>query len=187
MVVDLKIDDEVNVLKGQWKGHTGRMTAVRPTYCSMLLLTDKIGNKVEGNIIGKVKRDFLEKKAPNPIEMPTADQLVLVDTDGFVADETVSSIDSLTDNLKEQLKNDAIKGIMIHETGVAEPAMTMDDAYCIRDERDKLQLQVQSMLGFQGTACSEIADLQLQVKKLKKELEAVSNDKLLRIKNILDE
>jgi len=63
----------------------------------------------------------------------------------------------------------------------------MDDAYCIRDERDKLQLQVQSMLGFQGTACSEIADLQLQVKKLKKELEAVSNDKLLRIKNILDE
>lgn len=187
MVVDLKIDDEVNVLKGQWKGHTGRMTAVRPTYCSMLLLTDKIGNKVEGNIIGKVKRDFLEKKAPNPIEMPTADQLVLVDTDGFVADETVSSIDSLTDNLKEQLKNDAIKGIMIHETGISEPAMTMDDAYCIRDERDKLRLQVQSMLGFQGTACSEIADLQLQVKKLKKELEAVSNDKLLRIKNILDE
>lgn len=198
MVVDLKIDDEVNVLKGQWKGHTGRMTTVRPTYCSMLLLTDKIGNKVEGNIIGKVKRDFLEKKAPNPIEMPTADQLVLVDTDGFVEDEKVSSIDSLTDNLKEQLKTEAIQGIMTHETGVSEPAMTMDDAYCIRDERDKLRLQVQSMLGFQGTACSEIADLQLQVKKLKDELmfkikeceDAVNHyehDKLEKIRIILDQ
>ena len=62
------------------------------------------------------------------------------------------------------------KNIYINENNVSSPAPTIDDALNWKRDNEKLNLQLQSMMGFQSSACAEIAELQMVIKDLKEQL-----------------
>jgi len=149
------IDDRVKITGGRFKGFVGDVVAVKTAFLSV---------KIEGDFgrIGKVAKKNCDKLDKVVLEMPSDADLLPVDVNTLMEA-------GLPPKEPE----------VIHPNGVEDVPITMDDAYTLRDERDKLRLQVDSMLSFQANACGEIADLQLQVRKLKDELAEKTSVKLL--------
>lgn len=155
------IDDRVKIKGGRFKGLTGDVVAVKTAFLSV---------RMEGMPqLGKVAKKNCDKLEKVVLEMPSDADLVPVDVNALM--------EAGLPPPKEEPK--VPEPEVIQPNGVEDVAITMDDAYTLRDERDKLRLQVDSMLSFQANACGEIADLQLQVRKLKEELAEKTSVKLL--------
>lgn len=156
------IDDRVKITGGRFKGLVGDVVAVKTAFLSV---------RLEGMPqLGKVAKKNCDKLDKVIVEMPSDADLVPVD---------VNTLMEAGLPAKEPEPEVPEKAVVVEPNGVEDVAITMDDAYTLRDERDKLRLQVDSMLSFQANACGEIADLQLQVKKLKDELAEKTSVKLL--------
>lgn len=153
------IDDRVKIKGGRFKGLTGDVVAVKTAFLSV---------RLEGMPqLGKVAKKNCDKLEKVVLEMPSDADLVPVD------------VNALMEAGLPPKEPEVPEVVVIQPNGVEDVAITMDDAYTLRDERDKLRLQVDSMLSFQANACGEIADLQLQVRKLKEELAEKTSVKLL--------
>jgi hypothetical protein len=176
-MTEIKVDDFVNVEGGKWKGHTAQMTSIRPTYCQMRLIKDKQGRPIEGNKTAKVKKCYLKKVEPKPIEMPSADQLVNVDVNNEVSETLFETIDKklmenksadnkevqeiieVTELSPEEQSEVSDKNIknsvsyIINENNVKSVALSMDDCENLQEENFKLKAQLESMLSFQADAC----------------------------------
>jgi len=154
------IDDRVKIKGGRFKGLTGDVVAVKTAFLSV---------RMEGLAqLGKVAKKNCDKLEKVVLEMPSDADLVPVDVNALME----AGLPPKEPEVPEVPE-------VIQPNGVEDVAITMDDAYTLRDERDKLRLQVDSMLSFQANACGEIADLQLQVRKLKEELAEKTSVKLL--------
>ena len=156
------IDDRVKITGGRFKGLVGDVVSVKTAFLSV---------RMEGLAqLGKVAKKNCDKLEKVVLEMPSDADLVPVDVNALMEA-------GLPPLIPEEEKQE--EKVVIHPNGVEDVAITMDDAYTLRDERDKLRLQVDSMLSFQANACGEIATLQLQVRKLKEELAEKTSVKLL--------
>lgn len=160
------IDDRVKIKGGRFKGLTGDVVAVKTAFLSV---------RMEGMPqLGKVAKKNCDKLEKVVLEMPSDADLVPVDVNALME----AGLPPKEPEVPEVPQSDP-EVVVIQPNGVEDVAITMDDAYTLRDERDKLRLQVDSMLSFQANACGEIADLQLQVRKLKEELAEKTSVKLL--------
>ena len=64
---------------------------------------------------------------------------------------------------------------------------TMDDALNWKKDNEKLTIQLESMVGFQSMACSEIADLKMEIKELRDQLnDSCRLDKIEQIKKLIN-
>ena len=163
------------------------------------LTKDKKGTPLFVEASKKVKKCYVDIVEAPPIVMPTADDLKFVD---FVEEPTKSifqTIDSLLENKEtgetnpnliykvEELEED-ISMSMLEDSSSEEEVVEViskDDALNFKEDNEKLNYKIQSMMSFQVRACSEIADLKFANSKLRKRL---SQAKTLKgIKSILEE
>lgn len=235
---EVSVGDYVLISGGKWKGCKGVLEKIKPCFCLVEIKMDRKGNAIHTNKLSKAKVEFVSKCPPDPIEMPTMEDCVVVDNLPDSEEPQQNLLELIDEKMKENqsqkkitIKEEPVflpqaqddpnkvyevdsdhegsnpnqkyeavktaKSFMVHENGVKEVALTMDEAYSIRDERDMLKHQVQSMLGFQASACKEIAELKCKLDKVKdelywkhKELEDACNhyehNKLEKIREILD-
>jgi hypothetical protein len=111
-----------------------------------------------------------------------------------IVTSTIEEVDSETgeDNPNLVYEEDAKvlteqKNVLINENNVYSPAPTIDDALNWRRDNEKLNLQLQSMISFQGNACAEIAELQMVIKELKEQLgDSIRLEKFQELKNLIN-
>lgn len=210
---DLKIDDSVKINGGKSKKCEGTVTSLKKVFVLVTLTKDKKGEPMFCDKPIKVKRTYIEVIPPPAIEMPTQNDCVAVDNlepclttiqdlenqlvDPHIetnikivkvdvpADDDTFKCDSDHENSNPNEKKNV--SFMINENNKKVPAITMDDAFNLKRDNEKLNLQLQSMMSFQGNACEEIAELQLQIKELKEQLEdTVPKHNLEMIRDLLD-
>ena len=166
----VKIDDSVKINGGKSNKCEGVVTSLKNVFVMVRITKDKKGKPVFGDNPIKVKKSYLEVIAPPAIEMPTEEDLVVVDTS--------------TNQEKDIFIN---KSILINENNVVMPAPTIDDAWNWKRDNEKLTLQLKSMVSFQSKACGEIAELQMVIKSLKEELgDSIRLDKIEQIKQLIN-
>jgi len=136
-------DDSVKMVGGKCKGCEGVIVKVMKLFCSVRLTKDKKGTPVFSDKPNKVKREHIVIIPPPPIQMPTSDDLKAVD------------------NL-EPLSN------LIDENGVKSQLPSVDDCINLRDENDRLRLQVEALVSWQSHASSECAKFRKDYMDLKK-------------------
>jgi len=212
MTDELKIDDSIRITGGKSKKCVGIVQQIRNKFAYVKLTADKAGKPLFSEKPTKVKRIYIEVIEPPPMEMPTQEDLKVVDTlepkkDIFetidekmmehaikpIIEEIVESeevVESESDHensnpndIAAKIKNECY---MINENNVKEPAITIDDAINFRDHNKLLQYQLDSMLGFQSAACGEIAELKCKVDKLNEQLsDSVPKEQMEKIKALL--
>ena len=211
----IKIDDNVLITGGKSNKCEAVVCDLKNVFCLVRITKDKHGKSVFGDKAIKVKKTYLEVIEPPPIEMPTQEDLVVVDNEDIfktiddalanpflnqnqdkkvTMKEEVEEINSDTgeDNPNLVYEEDAKqladnKANLVNENNVYSPAPTIDDALNWKRDNEKLNLQLQSMVGFQCSACAEIAELKMVVKELKEQLgDSVRLDKLEEIKKLLN-
>ena len=208
----IKIDDNVRITGGKSNKCEAIVCDLKNVFCLVRITKDKHNKPVFGDKPIKVKKTYLEVIEPPPIEMPTQEDLVVVDNPDIfkIIDDNIStpflpqSQDIVTSTIEEVheetgesnpnlvYKEDAKvlaenKSILINENGVSSPAPTIDDALNWRRDNEKYALQLESMIGFQSAACAEIAELKMVIKEMKEQLgDSVRLDKLEEIKKLLN-
>ena len=208
----IKIDDNVRITGGKSNKCEAIVCDLKNVFCLVRITKDKKGTAVFGDKPIKVKKTYLEVIDPPPIEMPTQEDLVVVDNpdifkiidDNIVSpflpqgqDIVTSTIEEVHEETGEENPNlvyqeDAKvlaeqKNVLINENNVYSPAPTIDDALNWKRDNEKLNLQLESMMSFQGNACAEIAELKMVIKELKEQLgDSVRLDKLEEIKKLLN-
>ena len=180
-IMSVKIDDSVKIIGGKSNKCEGVITSLKNVFVLVRITKDKMGKPVFGDKPIKVKKSYLEVIEPPPIEMPTQEDLVVVDTPNNQEKDIFETIDKvIKENKKVTIKEvvEEIKeskpyvppSVLVNENNVASPTPTIDDALNWQKDNQKLNLQLQSMLGFQMSACSEIADLKMRINELKEQL-----------------
>jgi hypothetical protein len=208
----MKIDDNVLITGGKSNKCEGIVTDLKNVFCLVRITKDKKGKSVFGDKSIKVKKTYLSVVEPPPIEMPTQEDLVVVDKNIFdIIDENIASYpflpqqqDTITSTIEEvheetsesnpnliyeeDAKNLAEnKNIFINENNVSCSAPTIDDALNWKRDNEKLNIQLQSMMSFQGNACAEIAELQMVIKELKEQLgDSIRLEKIEELKNLIN-
>mgnify|MGYP003652506953 FL=1 len=208
----IKIDDNVRITGGKSNKCEAVVCDLKNVFCLVRITKDKHNKPVFGDKPIKVKKTYLEVIEPPPIEMPTQEDLVVVDNpdifkiidDNIVSpflpqgqDIVTSTIEEVHEETGEENPNlvyqeDAKvlaeqKNVLINENNVYSPAPTIDDALNWKRDNEKLNLQLESMMSFQGNACAEIAELKMVIKELKEQLgDSVRLDKLEEIKKLLN-
>ena len=211
----IKIDDNVLITGGKSNKCEAVVCDLKNVFCLVRITKDKHGKSVFGDKAIKVKKTYLEVIEPPPIEMPTQEDLVVVDNEDIfktiddalanpflnqnqdkkvTMKEEVEEINSDTgeDNPNLVYEEDAKqladnKANLVNENNIYSPAPTIDDALNWKRDNQRLTLQLESMIGFQSAACAEIAELKMVVKELKEQLgDSVRLDKLEEIKKLLN-
>ena len=208
----IKIDDNVLITGGKSNKCEGIVCDLKNVFCLVRITKDKKGKSVFGDKSIKVKKTYLEVIEPPPIEMPTQEDLVVVDKNIFdTIDENIAaspflpqSQDIITSTIEEVheetgesnpnlvYQEDAKvlaenKSILINENNVSCPAPTIDDALNWKRDNEKLNLQLESMMSFQGNACAEIAELQMVIKELKEQLsDSCRLEKIEELKHLIN-
>ena len=127
--------------------------------------------------------------------MPTQEDLVVVDKDIFKTIENPflpQQQDKPLTEIVEVVEEEDVKpyvppSFLINENNVKEPAPTIDDALNWKRDNQKLNLQLESMMSFQGNACAEIAELKMVIKELKEQLgDSTRNDKIEELKEFIN-
>jgi hypothetical protein len=193
----MKVDDAIMINGGKSKKCYGTIISVKQKFALVKLTKDKKGDAIFGDKPVRVKKDYIVVCEAPPIEMPTDEDLKVVDTlDGQDIFDTIDDMLMSNKNIEEDSgsdhensnPNEAVKkqvNFMINENNVKEPAITMDDAINFRNENIMLKLKMDSMVGFQSLACEEIATLKMEVKDLKEQIaDSVRLDKLEKLENI---
>ena len=185
--MSVKIDDSVKIIGGKSNKCEGIITSLKNVFVLVRITKDKMGKPVFGDKPIKVKKSYLDVIEPPPIEMPTQEDLVVVDTPNNQEKDIFETIDNIVSNpfvkqnqdkkvtIKEEVEEIKEKpyvppSVLVNENNVASPTPTIDDALNWKKDNQKLNLQLQSMLGFQMAACSEIADLKMRINELKEQL-----------------
>lgn len=210
----MNIDNSVKINGGKSKGCEGIITDLKNVFCLVKLTKDKKGVPVFGTKSCKVKKIYLEVIEPPPIEMPTQENLVAVDTLNNDIFETMSNnmagsaflpqnqdtLKEIIEEVKEEVKpyvppsaagnlrsEKQKQSILTDENNVSFSAPTMDDALNWKKDNEKLTIQLESMVGFQSMACSEIADLKMEIKELRDQLnDSCRLDKIEQIKKLIN-
>ena len=207
----IKIDDNVLITGGKSNKCEGIVCDLKNVFCLVRITKDKKGKSVFGDKSIKVKKTYLSVIEPPPIEMPTQEDLVVVDKNIFdTIDENIASPflpqsqDIITSTIEEvheetgesnsnlvyeedakQLAEN--KSILINENNISCPAPTIDDALNWKRDNEKLNLQLESMMSFQGNACAEIAELKMVIKELKEQLgDSVRLDIIEELKHLIN-
>jgi hypothetical protein len=196
----LKVDDSVKITGGKSKNCLATIVSVKAQFVMVSITKDKKGVSVFSDKPTKVKKIYCEVVEPPPIEMPTQEDLKVVDT---LEDDNIfemldkklsenkaeSESDHENSNPNEIAEKKKTVGFMINENNVKEPTITMDDAINYREENTMLKFKMESMVGFQSLACEEIAELKMDIKELKEQLaDSVRVEKLEAVlKKILDD
>ena len=203
----MNIDNSVKINGGKSKGCEGIISDLKNVFCLVKLTKDKKGVPVFGTKPCKVKKIYLEVIEPPPIEMPTQENLVAVDTLNNDIFETISNnmagieflpqnqdtLQEIIEEVKEEVKpyvppsEKQKQSILTDENNVSFSAPTMDDALNWKKDNEKLTIQLESMVGFQSMACSEIADLKMEIKELREQLnDSCRLDKIEQIKKLIN-
>tara|TARA_R110000824_G_scaffold9011_4_gene40759 strand:- start:4930 stop:5559 length:630 start_codon:yes stop_codon:yes gene_type:complete len=198
----MKVDDAIMINGGKSKKCYGTIISVKQKFALVKLTKDKKGDAIFGDKPVRVKKDYIVVCEQPPIEMPTNEDLKVVDTlDGQDIFNTIddmllknkkvevdSSSDHENSNPNEIAEKKKQVNFMINENNVKEPAITMDDAINFRDENMMLKLKMDSMVGFQSLACEEIATLKMEIKELKEQVtDSVRLDKLEKLEKVFKE
>ena len=200
----MNIGDSVKINGGASKGCEGTITALKNVFAMVRLTKDKKGTPLFVDVSKKVKKCYIDIVEAPPIVMPSSDNLKHVD---FVEEEEVS--ESMFETIDSVLKNKELSHNMncIEEVediwqgelepepeppAVAEqpasleqPELTLDDYMNCKEDNEKLNYKIDSMMSFQVRACGEIADLKFADSKLRKRIRTATT--LKEIKSILDE
>jgi len=185
------IDDYVKMNGGKCKGCEGVIVSVMRQFCSVRLTKDKKGNALFSVKPNKVKRDHIEIIPATAVEMPTQDNLKVVDdlepTANLLNDIDNKLIEeSKTQNIKvviEEVKNEETgevdpnlvydetpkkNAVIVDEHGCTRELPTIDDALNLKDENEKLKLQIEALVGWQSHASAECAKHRKDYMDLKK-------------------
>ena len=209
----IKIDDNVRISGGKSNKCEAIVCDLKNVFCLVRITKDKHGKSVFGDKSIKVKKTYLEVIEPPPIEMPTQSDCIAVDNPDIfkIIDEnimanpflpqsqdivtsTIEEVDSDTGESNPNLvyQEDAKvlaenKSILINENNVYSPAPTIDDALNWKRDNEKLNLQLESMMSFQGNACAEIAELKMVIKEMKEQLgDSVRLEKIEELKHLIN-
>jgi hypothetical protein len=195
----IKIDDSVKICGGKSNKCEGIVTSLKNVFVLVRITKDKKGQPMFGDKPIKVKKSYIEVIAPPPIEMPTQDDLIVMDTSSNqnifeTIDENIANpfLPQAQDNpvvapLKQTITEVVEPPYMVNENNVKEPAITIDDAINYRDDNVKLTFKMDSMVSFQNMACEEIGKLKFEIKQLKEQLgDSVRMDKLEEIKMLIN-
>ena len=200
---ELKIDDYVKMSGGKCKGCEGVILALMKQFASVRLTKDKKGVALFSDKPSKVKRSHINVIPPTAVEMPSQDDLKVVDDlepnknlIDYIDDKLIK--ESISQNVKvvveEQPKQNAT---LIDEHGCSSDLPTIDDAINLRDENQRLKLQIESLLSWQSHASAECAKYRKEYDDMKQQLvnktqeceDAVNHyehDKLEKIRDILN-
>jgi hypothetical protein len=201
-LVEMKVDKKGQVIHTNTpsKVKRGYMELVEPVPIEMptmddCVVVDDVEPTLPKEIFEVIDNEIAKNKGPF---LPQAqDKVYDVDSDH----EDSNPNDKLTKSLSKHNYYAEIgnlkENVITHENGVKEHALSMDEAYAIRDERDTMKYQLESMVEFQNKACKEIGELKLKCDKLEDELywkhkeveDAVNHyehNKLEKIREILD-
>jgi len=187
------IDDCVKMVGGKCKNCEGVIVKVMKLFCSVRLTKDKKGNPVFSDKPNKVKREHIIVIPPPAIEMPTSEDLkavddlepnknLLDDIDQKLIDECktenikthIEEVDKETGELNPNLVYDVEdviskkNAILVDEHGVKSELPTIDDCINLRDENERLKLQVEALVGWQSHASAECAKHRKDYMDLKK-------------------
>ena len=211
----MKIDEHVSITGGKSKKCEGILISIKNQFVMVKITKDKKGTPSFSDKPTKVKKEYIEVIAPPPIEMPTEADLKVVDslepsndifsvidkqiddninnntddnTDDFLNSKFEVDSDHENSNPNEIVELQKQEQYMINENNVKENAITMDDAINYRNNNMMLNLQLESMVGFQSVACKEIAELKMKVKELTEQLgDSVRLEKLEVIKKLVND
>ena len=190
----MNIGDSVKINGGASKGSEGVITALKNVFVMVRLTKDKKGTPLFVDVSKKVKKCYIDIVEAPPILMPSSDNLKHVD---FVEEEVSEAIFETIDSV---LKNKDTDTNLIYEVepepepevaeppgslAEPEPEMSLDDYINCKEDNEKLNYKIDSMMAFQVRACGEIADLKFADTKLRKRLRNATT--LKEIKSILDE
>jgi len=183
-------DDSVKMVGGKCKGCEGVIVKVMKLFCSVRLTKDKKGTPVFSDKPNKVKREHIVIIPPPPIQMPTSDDLKAVDNleplsnlideiDAKLINESksqnvttlIEEVDKETGESNPNLVYDETPkhtATLIDENGVKSQLPSVDDCINLRDENDRLRLQVEALVSWQSHASSECAKFRKDYMDLKK-------------------
>ena len=180
----MNIGDSVKINGGASKGSEGIITSLKNVFAMVRLTKDKKGTPLFVDVSKKVKKCYVDIVEAPPIVMPSSDNLKHVDfIEEDVSHESIfETIDSVLKN-KESLQTNITEEVL--EELVVEPEPTVDDNMNYKEDNEKLNYKMDSMMSFQIRACGEIADLKFADTKLRKRLRNATT--LKEIKSILDE
>ena len=181
----MNIGDSVKINGGASKGSEGIITSLKNVFAMVRLTKDKKGTPLFVDVSKKVKKCYVDIVEAPPIVMPSSDNLKHVDfIEEDVSHESIfETIDSVLKN-KESLQTNITEEVVVEEL-VVEPEPTVDDNMNYKEDNEKLNYKMDSMMSFQIRACGEIADLKFADTKLRKRLRNATT--LKEIKSILDE
>ena len=181
----MNIGDSVKINGGASKGSEGIITSLKNVFAMVRLTKDKKGTPLFVDVSKKVKKCYVDIVEAPPIVMPSSDNLKHVDfIEEDVSHESIfETIDSVLKN-KESLQTNITEEVVVEEL-VVEPEPTVDDNMNYKEDNEKLNYKMDSMMSFQIRACGEIADLKFADSKLRKRLRNATT--LKEIKSILDE
>ena len=202
----MNIGDSVKINGGASKGSEGTITALKNVFAMVRLTKDKKGTPLFVDVSKKVKKCYVDIVEAPPIVMPSSHNLKHVDfIEEEVSESIFETIDSVIKNkeglhytncIKEEVE-EIWQGELEPEPEVAEPPaslaeppakqpeLTLDDYMNCKEDNEKLNYKIDSMMAFQIRACGEIADLKFADSKLRKRLGNATT--LKEIKSILDE
>ena len=198
----MKVDDSVKITGGKSKNCEAIIMSIKAQFAMVKITKNKYGDAMFSDKPTKVKKIYCEHIEPSPIEMPSQEDLKVVDTleDDNIFDmldkklaqnkkEDDSESDHFESNPNEIAEKKKKVDFMINENNVKEPAITMDDAINYREENTMLKFKMDSMVNFQSLACQEIAELKMDIKELKEQLaDSIRLEKLESVlKKILDD
>ena len=155
-MADLNEGDYICMVGGQYKGWQGVIEKLKPTFCVVEMKLNKKGETIHTDRLKKCARKYMVIKDPDPIEMPSMEDCVVVDDvnaepilnktfmEEIISNETIigESPIKITEEVSPFLPQEQDKpkssATIIHENCVREPALMIDEAFKIRDERDRL-------------------------------------------------
>lgn len=179
---EIKIDDCVKMVGGKCKGCEGVILNIMKQFASVRLTKDKKGVALFGDKPNKVKRDHIVVIEPPALEMPSGDDLKVVDN----LEPTSNLIDYIDKKLADESKSETLPSVqevvedvppqatLVDEKGVKTQLPTIDDAINLKDENERLKLQIESLISWQTHASAECAKYRKDYMDLKKQVDEES-------------
>tara|TARA_R110000824_G_scaffold13652_1_gene59145 strand:- start:1806 stop:3128 length:1323 start_codon:yes stop_codon:yes gene_type:complete len=186
----MNIGDSVKINGGASKGCEGIITALKNVFVMVRLTQDKKGTPLFVDVSKKVKKCYVDIVEAPPIVMPSSENLKHVDfVEEEVSESIFETINSVLNNKEPLHYTNCIEEVEEIWQGELEPEhepeLTLDDYMNCKEDNEKLNYKIDSMMSFQVRACGEIADLKFADSKLRKRIR--NADTLKEIKSILEE
>ena len=188
----LEIDNCVKMIGGKCKGCEGVIVNIMKLFASVRLTRDKYGKAIFLLKPKKVKRDHIEVIDPPALEMPSSTDLKPVDSlepnynliheiDQKIIEESKTQnittvVEEVPDEKTGEVNPNLVyspkkNAILVDEHGIRSTLPTIDDCINLRDENQKLRLQIESLLSWQSHASAECAKYRKDYIDLKKKHE----------------